>query len=343
MSGELSKRLQQDVSGRAVAGGVGGDHRLVDERHEQIGHVVLVDPLAAADLLRRREGEAGGEHAEPTEQHAFVGAQQVVAPLDGAQQRPLATFGVPIGSGEQAKALVEPIENLSRRQRTGTGRREFQRQRDAVETPADAHHRVDVVRGHRELGRCQLGTFDEQADRIVPVRLLDRGLDVGQRQRRHPVERFAGDTEPFPAGGQHAEVRAGGQQISTECRGGTDDLFAVVEHEQHPLSADVLGHRANQRGSSDPRDGETLRDLVDEHVGIANRTEFGHAKTVGEVAEEFLGDAHRQPRLARSPGSGQRHQPMLVEQTHHVAQFACSTDEARQLRREVIVRPLDGS
>ena len=34
---------------------------------------------------------------------------------------------------------------------------------------------------------------------------------------------------------------------------------------------------------------------------------------------------------------------MLVEETNHLVQFAGTTDETRQLRREVIVRTLHGS
>ena len=177
----------------------------------------------------------------------------------------------------------------------------------------------------------------------MPIRLLDRRIFLGQRQRGHPVERFARDAESFPARGEHTEVRARREQVPTEVRRRADDLFAVVEDEQDSLGADVLGHRSNQRCPGDPGDCETLRDLVDEYVSIANGRKFGDAKTIGEVTEEFFGDAHRQPRLAGTSCARQRHQSMLVEQIHHVAQFAGATDETRQLRREVIVRTLDGS
>ena len=340
---ELANRLEQDVSDGAITGGVGGDHRLVDECHEQVGDVVLVDSVTAADLLRRGECEARGEHTEPTEDQPFVRTQQVVAPLDRAEQGPLAAFGVPVGRGEQAEAFVEPIENLSRRQRTGTRRREFQGQRNAVEMAADAHHRSYVVRRHGERRRRQLRPFGEQADSVVPIRLIDRGILVWQRQGRHPVERFTCDTEPFPARGQHAEVRARRQQVPAESRRRVDDLFAVVEDQHDPLGTDVLGHRANQWCPGHPGHGEALRDLVDQHVTIANGAQFGDAKPVWEVTEEFFGHAHRQPRLAGSPRARQRHQPVLVEQTDDLAQLTGSTDETRQLRREVVVRTLHGS
>ena len=202
---------------------------------------------------------------------------------------------------------------------------------------ADAHHRAHVVTGHTEVGRRQLGTLDEQAHRVVPHRLVDRGVLVGQRQRRHPIERLPGNTEPFPAGGQHAKVRARRQQVPTESGRWADDLFTVVEDEQDTLGADVLGHRPNQRRSGDAGHSEALCELVDQHVSIANGTEFGHSQTIGKLTEKLFGDPHRQPRLACSPGSGQRDQAVLVEQIQDLAQFVGPTDEARQLRRQVIV------
>ena len=207
--------------------------------------------------------------------------------------------------------------------------------------PADAHHRSHVVTGHTEVGRRQLGTLDEQAHRVVPHRLVDRGVLGGQRQRRHPIERLPGNTEPFPAGGQHAKVRARREQVPTESGRWADDLFTVVEDEQDTLGADVLSHRPNQRRAGDTSDREALRQLVDEHVSVANCTEFSNSETIGELTEKLFGDAHRQPRLACSPGTRQRDEAVLVEQIQDLAQFVGPTDEARQLCRQVIVRALD--
>ena len=109
-------RFQQRVSGRAVAGGTGRNHRLVDQSQQQVGHVELVNPRSAANLLDRAQCEVGGEDAETTKEQLLVGPQQVVAPLDGAQQRPLTTFGISVRGGEQAKPFTEPIENLGGRQ-----------------------------------------------------------------------------------------------------------------------------------------------------------------------------------------------------------------------------------
>ena len=95
------------------------------KRRSEVG-LVLVEPdqrspEIAATLLHlelRCQSDvvlASGEHPEPPEQQLLVGTQQVVAPLDGAQQRPLAALGVAVRRREQANAFVEPIENLRRR------------------------------------------------------------------------------------------------------------------------------------------------------------------------------------------------------------------------------------
>ena len=76
--------------GSAIACVVGVDHRLVDERDEQVEHVDGLDVASGADALGRVEREAAGEHREPPEQRPLALGQQVVAPVDRRLQRLLA-------------------------------------------------------------------------------------------------------------------------------------------------------------------------------------------------------------------------------------------------------------
>ena len=81
----LAHGLEQAVADLRVP--VLGDHqRLVDQRAEQVEHVLALDPLAGADLLGRLEGKAAGEHGEAAKQRPLVVGEQLMAPVDrGAQ------------------------------------------------------------------------------------------------------------------------------------------------------------------------------------------------------------------------------------------------------------------
>ena len=64
-----------------------------------------------------------------------------------------------------------------------------------------------------------------------------------QRERRDlPVE-LALHAEGLAAGGQYGQGRAGGQQALRQQGGLSGQVLAVVQHDQHLMVADVLGHR----------------------------------------------------------------------------------------------------
>ena len=115
-------------------------------------------------------------------------ASIVVAPLDGRAQRLLARQRGPAAAGEQAEAVVELGQDLLDPQHAGARRRQLERQRDAVEPPADLGDGRRVGVGERELGRDLAGALDEEPHRLEA---LERGRAaaaprLGQRQRRAP-------------------------------------------------------------------------------------------------------------------------------------------------------------
>ena len=68
----LAHGLEQAVADLGVP--LLGDHqRLVDQRAEQVEHVLALDRLAGADLLGRLEREAAGEDGQAAQQRPLVG------------------------------------------------------------------------------------------------------------------------------------------------------------------------------------------------------------------------------------------------------------------------------
>jgi hypothetical protein len=339
---ELADALEQGVAGGGVGALSGGDHRLVDEGGEQVEHVELVEVVAGADAFGGFEREAAGEHAEAPEEGAFGVVEEVVAPLDRAEQRLLSRDPRAVGAGEQLEALAEPPHDLVGRHRPDAGGGELDGERDAVEVTTDRHDVGDVGVGHLEGVVGETGAVDEEPDRVVGHGGTGFDVGLGQRQRRDPVDELAGDAEALAAGREHVEVGTPGEQVAAESGDGVDDLFAVVEHDQHLLGADRLGERAQERLAADRGDPEPLGDLLDEHVGVADGAELGHAEPVGEVGHHLFGDADGEPGLAGAAGPRQRDHPVLAHEVADVGDLAAAADEAGELDRERVVGAFDG-
>lgn len=94
--------------------------------------------------------------------------------------------------------------------------------------------RVLVEPGETAAGRRRL--FHEETDGIVslyhraqrPFSLPQRG----QSQGVHPVVHLAGNAQGLAAGGQDVQSRAAAQKRRGQFRGGSDQVYAVVQDEQ---------------------------------------------------------------------------------------------------------------
>jgi hypothetical protein len=113
-------------------------------------------------------------------QEAALGlAQELIAPVDGRAQRLLARDGRPAATGEQAELVVEARRDALDRQHLDPRGGQLDRQRDAVQAPADLDQRGGVVRLDPETRIDQPRALDEQPDAGV----ADEGGDVRSRRR----------------------------------------------------------------------------------------------------------------------------------------------------------------
>ena len=130
--GVLADRLQQPVRGGAVEAGLGDDHRLVDQAAER-GERIVVGRQVAPHGERRREVQAAPEHRQPAEHPTLVRAP---GGRGSSRSRRASSGGAP-GSphrvGRAGPCGLQPLHDVGQRQAPQAGRRQLDRQRQAVE------------------------------------------------------------------------------------------------------------------------------------------------------------------------------------------------------------------
>ncbi len=166
--------------------------RLLDQRADEVEHVVAGQRVRATDLLGGRHVEAADEDAEPAEEGLLRLGQQLVRPVDKRTKRLLPFLEHAGAAGEDLVAVLEPGVDIGHRQRTHPRRRQFERQRDALEAHHQFRHRGCFALVQREGRLVRLGALDEQTNRGRPRQGLDPVATRRQRQWQHGVALLAG-------------------------------------------------------------------------------------------------------------------------------------------------------
>ena len=163
---ERAGRFEQAIARLALAF---GDHqRLVDQLREEVEHLPLIDALVARHALREFQPEAAGEDTEAPEHRALFVGQQADAPLQRRAQRLVPAQLHPRHAGQHVEHLVEARLQADDAQQRHAGGGQLDRQRDAVEAPADVDHRLDVVRAEAKARVDRVRARHEQRHRAVP-------------------------------------------------------------------------------------------------------------------------------------------------------------------------------
>ena len=121
--------------------------------------------------------------------------------------------------------------------------------------------------------------------RQAPVRRRQAPVRRRQAQRGNPPDDLAADSERLPAGRDHPQPRAGGQQPVHQLGAALHHVLAGVQDQQHGLRAERLGERVGQRPVGLGPDAE-------------GRADHRHQPFTG------LGSAWRGARAARPGDSG---------------------------------------
>ena len=129
LAGELPDRLEHPEPSS------GPPHEaLVDQRLQPVD-------VSLDDLFGRVQRTAAREDREPLEELLLVVGEEVVRPLDRRAKRVLARFRI-AAALQEIEALSEPVQDLRRREHTGAGRGELDREREVVEAATKLDRRV---------------------------------------------------------------------------------------------------------------------------------------------------------------------------------------------------------
>ena len=159
----------------------------------------------------------------------------------------------------------------------------------------------------------------------TPASLADRAAPAAARRTRaRPQRRRSG-----PAGDEHLQAGAGGQEVGDERRR-VDDLLEVVEHEQELPSRRAAAeprHRAGRAGSR-----ATPSACGDRRARGPGRGPAARATKPtpsAKSAARSLRDPQRQAGLADAAGAGQRHQAhaRAAQQGADSGELALAADE----------------
>ena len=268
-----------------------------------------------ADRFRAVPRGVAGEDREAAEEPPLAAVEQVRRPLRGRAQRALT--GVRARAAvQQVEPLAQPRQQLRRREHGRARSRQLERQRQAVEAPAELGH----LGGRHEAG-------------VHAARPLDIELDgILLAERRHGIGAgLAAQPEAFAA--RHQQRRAVDRaQLVDRAGRRSQHVLRVVDEQQDAPAAQPLRQRARPGGCIQ-RDG--TRDLPGDLRRVAHRGEGHEVHAVGERVSHLGGSLERQVRLADAAGPGQREQAGAVSQRrNHRGELAVPSHERRGRLRE---------
>jgi hypothetical protein len=228
--------------------------------------------------------------------------------------------------GTEAQRSCEAFEDRRRRQDSGLGGSELERERDAFEPPADFG---DGVAGLvRELERTSL---DEEADGIWLLEGSDAQLALPS-QPQHRAARH-----------EDVEARRALQQLLDVGRR-LKNVLEVVEHEEELDVAKGVDRRKKRR-TRPVMNPDALTDRRGDEAGVGNRSQRNEHDAVdvaGACPPRGLDGKARLPDAARPR---HRHEPVLrvTEEAFELVELLGSADEAVDRRRKVRARPSGGA
>ena len=141
--------------------GSGSDQAGIQECLEGRRHVEVV-PGDRLDSVERDSSNEGSQHPEDL---LRIRIQQVVAPVDRRAERALALREIRRAAREQGEGLAEALRRSFGPQDTDAGCCQLDRERETVESAADARDRVAVLADELEGRERGAGAFAVEADR----------------------------------------------------------------------------------------------------------------------------------------------------------------------------------
>ena len=134
----------------------------------------------------------------------------------------------------------------------------------------------------------------------------------------------------LPAGGQHVDAGAAGQQRGDELGTGGEQVFAVVQDDQQRAIAQLVDQRLAAAGRGARIQPERLGHGVGHQQRLADCRQVDEPHAVGVRRAGPPRGLQRQPGLPAAAGPGEGEQPGAVDQPLDVGELALAPDEAGQ-------------
>ena len=222
---------------------------------------------------------------------------------------------------EQAEALVEPRHEIVGRQRAHPRRRELDRERDAVEAPAQLRRpRSTFVVGEREVGLRVARAVDEQLHRIRAPRREVASSSAGQPS--DGTATICSPATPRPSRLVASTVTCGHRATRSRRRPRRRRRAGARSCRARSAAASRRGSRATTSSSGrlglrcTPRLVATASHTTS---GSVTGCELAQPRAIGEVGNHLGRDLHREARLADTAHAGQRHERPLAHRRRDVA------------------------
>ena len=234
---------------------------------------------------------------------------------------------------QEAEPVAQAVEDLLHRKRSSPNCRKLDRQRQAIQPPADVGDRRPIRRGQLECPRRCGRPLDEEHHRFVLPQ--PAAICGGQLQRGYGEDVLPRHVKRLAAGGDHPQARRGTNHLIDELEDPLDQVLAVVQHQKQLLVREVR-----------PQQGERFgRCLVAQvhrgHHGVAHQRrvpdlrQLDQPRAVPEPARQIARGPDREPGLAHAARSHQAHHPRRRQLLAQLGQLAAAADEARGFRGQV--------
>jgi hypothetical protein len=131
-------------------------------------------------------------------------------------------------------------------------------------------------------------------------------------------------------------VLASLQEVLAQLRAGRNDVFAIVEHQQHRPGAQHLCQLIDER-SLRLSHTKPCRYSHWDKCWVREWGKLDQPDSVGIVGQQTVGDSEREPRLPNSSRASERHQSGADEQMAKLVDGLLTSYEAAELILQVVI------
>ena len=142
------------------------------------------------------------------------------------------------------------------------------------------------------------------------------------------MDTFTAHPQRLPTGSQDLQVRAPSHQLPDQGLDLADEVFAVIDHQQHPSLADPVDDGLQQR-------------LLAARPGVGDRGEIDEEHALVKVSEVTVAELDWGPRLAHTTGAREGDHAADPKLFSDLLQQPLATDERRGVARQVRAMPDD--